>query len=91
MHNFDSGENKSFVSLDFKPNINLKPQKLKEVYAIEFTNGKEVRARDIIMDCTLSLAQKDFSIDLIPVKLGSFDVVVGMDWLSKNRAEIGCL
>jgi hypothetical protein len=54
---------KSFVSLDFKPNINLKPQKLKEVYTIEFANGQEVRARDIIMDCTLSLAKKDFSIE----------------------------
>jgi len=33
---------KSFVSLDFKPNINLKPQKLKEVYTIEFANGKKL-------------------------------------------------
>ena len=76
---FDSGEDKSSVSLDFKPKINLKSQRLKEVHAIEFANGQEVRARDVIKDCTLSLAKKDFSIDLIPTKLGSFDVVVGMD------------
>ena len=31
-----------------------------------------------------------FDIDLMPIKLGSFDVVIGMDWLSKNRARIIC-
>ncbi|GKD19197.1 putative reverse transcriptase domain-containing protein, partial [Tanacetum coccineum] len=31
-----------------------------------------------------------FTIDLIPFGHGSFDVIEGMDWLSKHRAEIGC-
>ncbi|KAJ0956109.1 putative nucleotidyltransferase, Ribonuclease H [Helianthus annuus] len=31
-----------------------------------------------------------FDIDLIPITLGSFDVIVGMDWLSKYQAEILC-
>jgi hypothetical protein len=29
-------------------------------------------------------------IDPIPMKLGGFDVVVGMDWLATNRANIFC-
>ncbi|XP_024965827.1 uncharacterized protein LOC112506029 [Cynara cardunculus var. scolymus] len=87
---FDSGADRSFVSLDFKQKINLKSQRLKEAYVVEFANGQEFRARNIIKDCTLSLANKDFSINLIPIGLGSFDIVVGMDCLSKNRAEIVC-
>ncbi|GKB44592.1 hypothetical protein Tco_0889534 [Tanacetum coccineum] len=31
-----------------------------------------------------------FIIDLIPFGHGSFDVIVGMDWLSKRRAKIVC-
>ncbi|GJX73407.1 putative reverse transcriptase domain-containing protein [Tanacetum coccineum] len=31
-----------------------------------------------------------FKIDLMPIKLGSFDVVIGMDWLSKYHAKIIC-
>ncbi|GJW58797.1 putative reverse transcriptase domain-containing protein [Tanacetum coccineum] len=31
-----------------------------------------------------------FDIDLIPFGHGSFDVVIGMDWLSKYKAEIVC-
>ncbi|GKF70389.1 putative reverse transcriptase domain-containing protein, partial [Tanacetum coccineum] len=31
-----------------------------------------------------------FNIDLMPIKLGSFDVIIGMDWLAKNHAVIVC-
>ena len=81
---FDSGAAGSFVSIDFRPKINLRPQKLEEIYVIEYANGQEVRAKDVIMNSTLKGVEKDFSIDLIPIKLGNFNVVVGMDWLSKN-------
>ena len=76
------------MSLDFRPKINLRPQKLKEIYVIEYANGQKCRAKDVIMDCTLNLTGRDFRIDLIPIQLGSFDIIVGMDWLSKNQAEI---
>ncbi|XP_024962074.1 uncharacterized protein LOC112502417 [Cynara cardunculus var. scolymus] len=74
---FDSIADRSFVSLEFRPKICLKSQKLKEDFVIEFANGQEVRTKDVITNCTLRLAEQDFSIDLIPIRLGSFDVVVG--------------
>nr|GEX89485.1 retrotransposon protein, putative, Ty3-gypsy subclass [Tanacetum cinerariifolium] len=40
------------------------------------------------MGCTLTFLNQPFKIDLMLIKLGSFDVVIGMDWLSKNRAKI---
>nr|GEW12321.1 retrovirus-related Pol polyprotein from transposon TNT 1-94 [Tanacetum cinerariifolium] len=40
--------------------------------------------------CTLNLLNHSFPIDLMVIELGSFDVVVGMDWLSKNDAAILC-
>ncbi|XP_024990713.1 uncharacterized protein LOC112524999 [Cynara cardunculus var. scolymus] len=87
---FDSGADRSFLSLEFRPNISLKSQKLKEDFVIEFANRQVVRTKDVIKNCTLRLAGQNFSIDLISIRLGSFDVVVGMDWLSKNQAEICC-
>ncbi|GJV23480.1 putative reverse transcriptase domain-containing protein [Tanacetum coccineum] len=39
---------------------------------------------------TLTLLNQPFKIDLRPIKLGSFDVVIGMDWLSKHHARIIC-
>jgi hypothetical protein len=40
--------------------------------------------------CSLTLADKQFAIDFIPIELKNFDVIVGMDWLAKVRAELVC-
>ncbi|KAJ9544262.1 hypothetical protein OSB04_023969 [Centaurea solstitialis] len=87
---FDSGADRSFVSLEFRPKINKKSLNLKEDHIIEYSNGEVVKADKIIRKCTLGLSGKDFSIDLIPIKIGSFDIIVGMDWMSKHRATICC-
>ncbi|GJR31156.1 putative nucleotidyltransferase, ribonuclease H [Tanacetum coccineum] len=49
-----------------------------------------VSTNTVIQDATLTLLKKPFEIDLMPIKLGSFDVVNGMDWLSKYHARIIC-
>ena len=57
---------------------------------IELANGKLIRTNQAIQGCTLNLNDHIFSIDLLLVELGSFDIVIGMDWLSKNQAEVLC-
>ncbi|KAJ9539536.1 hypothetical protein OSB04_032269 [Centaurea solstitialis] len=87
---FDSGADRSYVSLEFRPKINKRSQKLKEEHLIEYSSGEKVLANKVLKKCTLSLVGRDFSIDLIPIKIGSFDIIVGMDWMSDNRATICC-
>ncbi|GJS08571.1 putative reverse transcriptase domain-containing protein [Tanacetum coccineum] len=57
-------------------------------YDIEMADGNLVRTNIIIKGCTLTLLDQPFEINLMPIKLGSFDVVIGMDWLSKYHAKI---
>ncbi|KAI3825383.1 hypothetical protein L1987_06866 [Smallanthus sonchifolius] len=85
---FDTGADMSFVSNDFKSLLGIKASKLDQSYTIELANGKLIKIEEVIQGCTLGLKNHTFSIDLLPVDLGSFDVVIGMDWLSKNHAEI---
>ncbi|GKF32411.1 putative reverse transcriptase domain-containing protein, partial [Tanacetum coccineum] len=54
------------------------------------TDGNLVGTNTIIQSCTLILLNQPFKIDLIPIKLGSFDVIIGMDWLSKYHDRIIC-
>nr|GEZ49109.1 putative reverse transcriptase domain-containing protein [Tanacetum cinerariifolium] len=44
----------------------------------------------IIRGCTLNFMNHPFNIDLMPVPLGSFDVIIGMDWLTKYHGVIIC-
>ncbi|KAD2804559.1 hypothetical protein E3N88_37936 [Mikania micrantha] len=63
---------------------------LETPYVIELANGKLIKTNSVIQGCSLNLNDHLFNINLLPIELGSFDVVVGMDWLSDNQAEVVC-
>nr|GEV47726.1 putative reverse transcriptase domain-containing protein [Tanacetum cinerariifolium] len=56
----------------------------------EVTDGKKVEVNKVIRNFKLELGTSLFTIDLIPLGHGSFDVIVWMDWLSEHKAEIVC-
>ncbi|GJY04640.1 reverse transcriptase domain-containing protein [Tanacetum coccineum] len=85
---FDSGDDKSFVSISLASMINILPITLDTTYDIEMADGNLIGTNTVIQGCTLILLNQPFEIDLMPIKLGSFDVVIGMNWLSKYHARI---
>ncbi|GJT57546.1 putative reverse transcriptase domain-containing protein [Tanacetum coccineum] len=87
---FDSGAEKSFVSSAFTPFIDIAPTALNTSYEVELADGKVVSTNTVLRGCTLALYNHCFKIDLLPTRLGSFDVIIGMDWLSYHRAVIDC-
>ncbi|GKE22339.1 putative reverse transcriptase domain-containing protein [Tanacetum coccineum] len=87
---FDSGAERSFMSLEFTPFINITPAALNTSYEVELADGKIVSTNTVLRGCTLALFSHVFKIDLLPTRLGSFNVIVGMDWLSYHRAVIVC-
>nr|GEW93299.1 putative reverse transcriptase domain-containing protein [Tanacetum cinerariifolium] len=44
----------------------------------------------ILKGCTLNLVNHIFEIDLMPIELGTFYVIIGMDWLVKHDAVTVC-
>ncbi|GJV21782.1 reverse transcriptase domain-containing protein [Tanacetum coccineum] len=87
---FDSGADRSFVLTDFCSLINIAPTTLDYSYAVELADGRIAESSTILRGCILNLLDHPFNIYLIPVELGSFDVIIGMDWLSKYHAVIVC-
>ncbi|GJR87634.1 putative reverse transcriptase domain-containing protein [Tanacetum coccineum] len=74
----------SFISTEFAPLLNVKPSIVNPGYVIEVADSKKVEFDRIIRDWKLELGNSLFSINLIPLGHGSFDVIVGMDWLSSE-------
>nr|GEZ22388.1 hypothetical protein [Tanacetum cinerariifolium] len=87
---FDSGAEKSFVSFAFTPYIDIAPSALNTSYEVELTDGKVVSTNTVLRGCTLVLINHVFKIDLLPTRIGTFDVIVEMDWLAYHRAVIDC-
>ncbi|GKD90265.1 putative reverse transcriptase domain-containing protein [Tanacetum coccineum] len=74
---WNRGRNQSRNQLD--PNV-----------VTEVANGRKEKVDRIFRGCRLELGDSMFLIDLIPLGQGSFDVIVGMDWLSNQKAVIVC-
>ncbi|GKE69630.1 putative reverse transcriptase domain-containing protein, partial [Tanacetum coccineum] len=93
---FDTGADRSFVYTTFSSLINITPTTLKNYYDVELDDGKIIGVNTIIRGCTLNFMNHPFNINLMPVPLGSFDVIIGMDWLTKYHGviiydeKIGC-
>nr|GFC62356.1 putative reverse transcriptase domain-containing protein [Tanacetum cinerariifolium] len=54
----------------------------------ELADGRIIGLNTILRGCTLNLLNHPFNIDLMHVELGSFDAIIGMDWLAKYQAVI---
>ncbi|GKD26801.1 putative reverse transcriptase domain-containing protein [Tanacetum coccineum] len=85
---FDTGADRSFVSTTFSALINITPTTLENYYDVELADGKIIGVNTIIRGCTLNFMNHPFNIDLMPVPLGSFDIIIGMDWLTKYHGVI---
>ncbi|GJZ48756.1 putative reverse transcriptase domain-containing protein [Tanacetum coccineum] len=85
---FDSGACFSFISTKFAPLLNAKPSIANPRYVIKVANGRKEEVDRIFCGCRLELGDYMFLIDLIPLGQGSFDVIVGMDWLSNQKVVI---
>ncbi|GJU14575.1 putative reverse transcriptase domain-containing protein [Tanacetum coccineum] len=87
---FDSSADRSFVSATFSTLLDVIPDTLDVSYAVELADGRVSETNTVLRGCTLGLLGYPFNIDLMPVELGSFDVIIGIDWLANHHAVIVC-
>nr|GEW55847.1 putative reverse transcriptase domain-containing protein [Tanacetum cinerariifolium] len=59
-------------------------------YVVELADRRIFETNTVLRGYTLGLLGHPFNIDLMPVELGSFDVIIGMDWLANHHAMIVC-
>nr|GFA01235.1 hypothetical protein [Tanacetum cinerariifolium] len=83
---FNSEADFNFISTKFVTLLNVEPC----IVNPRIADGKSVEVDRVIRDWKLELGNSLFTIDLIPLGHGSFDVIMGMDWLSKNKHVIVC-
>ncbi|GJU32098.1 putative reverse transcriptase domain-containing protein [Tanacetum coccineum] len=78
---FDSGADRS---------LDIISDTLDVSYGVELADERVSETNTILRGCTLGLLGYPFNIDLMLVELGSFDVIISMDWLANHHAMIVC-
>nr|GEX54712.1 putative reverse transcriptase domain-containing protein [Tanacetum cinerariifolium] len=87
---FDSGSDGSFMDTRFSAMLDINPIKIGANYEVELADGRLASTNTVLKGCTLNLVNHIFEIDLMPIDLGTFDVIIVMDWLVKHDAVIVC-
>ena len=86
----DPGSTHSYVCTNI-PNLGNLPRSETE-YDILVTNplGHSVIVNKVYRDCPIKIQEYEFLGDLIELSFREFDVILGMDWLSRHRAIVDC-
>ncbi|GJS39845.1 putative reverse transcriptase domain-containing protein [Tanacetum coccineum] len=87
---FDTSADRSFVSTAFSSLIDIISTTLDDSYDVELADDRITGLNSIIRGCTLNFLNHPFNINLMPVELSSFDVIICMDWLSLYHVVIVC-
>ncbi|XP_076890891.1 uncharacterized protein LOC143542081 [Bidens hawaiensis] len=86
---FGSGANQSFIDYKFCRLLNEPLVKLNNQYEVETANGNLIRISEVL-NSYIILAGYEMPVQLLPMELAGFDVILGMDWFAANQARILC-
>ncbi|XP_073133403.1 uncharacterized protein [Henckelia pumila] len=85
-----TGATHSFISVEFVNKSGLVPDKSISGFSISLPSGEELSSDLIIRGCSVQMQSHELLADLIILNMSDFDVIFGMDWLSRYEATINC-
>ncbi|XP_073309895.1 uncharacterized protein [Primulina huaijiensis] len=74
----------SFISDGFVTYLGVKPTRLDVSYSVIITSGEKLSSSSVVISLSLELQGHTVYADLIVLPMPEFDIILGMDWLSKN-------
>ena len=87
---FDSGATRSFVSIVFVRLSRLVVRTLEPGLAVTNPIAKMVVCKHIVYECPVSICGRVLPTNLVVLPMFSYDIILGMDWLTKYSAVINC-
>ncbi|XP_052206788.1 uncharacterized protein LOC127811118 [Diospyros lotus] len=77
-----------------RPAITDSPQVSSRVFALsaaEAEGGNEtVQGREVVLDCEIVVCERVMPGDLVVLAIQNFDLLLGMNWLSRHYAKVDC-
>ena len=86
----DLGATHSFAFNPFLDRFQIETQPLEGRMRVSLPAGDPLLADRVVRDSRVLIEGQEFPGDLVALDMRDFDVVLGMDWLSRHRATIDC-
>jgi hypothetical protein len=86
----DPGATESFISSVVLKIIKVKEVEQDEFRYVELASGAKQKVGGKVKDCNINLGEFVASVNLFVTTLGSYDIVIGMDWLESHNMILNC-
>ena len=86
----DPGATHSFASKQFSDRCQIETQQLEGRMRVSLPAGDPLLADRVVRHSRVLIRGQEFPADLVALDMRDFDVVLGMDWLSRHRATLDC-
>ncbi|KAI3443877.1 hypothetical protein Pfo_000542 [Paulownia fortunei] len=86
----DSGSTHSFASCAFVRKLGITPDLLKVRYSVTIPSREEMDSNQMLRACSIQISDRTLYADLVVLPMPNFEVILGMDWLTKYHATIDC-
>ena len=86
----DPGATHSFASKPFLDHFQIETQPLEGHMRVSLSSGDPLLVDRVVRDSRVLIGGQEFLADLVALDMRDFDVVLGMDWLSRHRATLDC-
>ena len=86
----NSGATHSFASPAFIKKIKNVPGIINRPFSVMVSSGEILNSGQLVKACEVGISGNTLYVDLIIIKMHDYDIILGMDWLSKHYAKIDC-
>eukprot|EP00253_Pinus_taeda_P027714 PITA_27714 len=86
----DPGAMLSYVNPKVVERCNIQSVKFKNPWLVQLATGAKRRVTAKINDYSFTIADQPITADLNILPLGSYDILIGMDWLEKHWSLVDC-
>ena len=71
-------------------NLNVSPSRLSVGMIISMPLKENIEIDDVYKGVVLYIEGVKLRVNLMPLELYDFDLILGIDWLSRHKAQVDC-
>jgi predicted aspartyl protease len=86
----DSGESHCYIDPKIVDRLHLEKSKLEKSSLVQLATGTKRRINETVRGCPINLNGVNTNVDMNIIPLGSYDILIGMDWLDKHHVVLDC-
>jgi predicted aspartyl protease len=86
----DLGVSHCYIDTKMVDRLHLEKNNLGKSSLVQLATGTKRRIHDMVRSCSISLNGVKTSVDLNIIPLGSYDILIEMDWLDTHHVVLDC-